>query len=115
MWPLDELPDFRRVRQLIRHVRIIGRTCEGQGDGGRDTRSDRLRELGQHIAADDRNECRSEIRANGERVRAVFYSGSTSPLFFGRNHAKALGFDPEKLSFSGSYSAANGTGKYAAV
>jgi clan AA aspartic protease (TIGR02281 family) len=61
------------------------------------------------------NECESDLRANDHEFRVLLDSGATGHLTFGRNHARDLGFDPERLSYSHTYTSANGPGRYATV
>jgi clan AA aspartic protease (TIGR02281 family) len=63
------------------------------------------------------NECHADVRANEHVFSMLLDTGAvgSTPLVFGRNHARDLGFDPAKLSYSYSYSSANGEGHYAKV
>lgn len=70
------------------------------------------------IPAGDGDECRTDLTANGHVFHDVLLdSGATGsrPLVFGRNHARALGFEPRKLDYRYTYSSANGDGYYAKV
>jgi clan AA aspartic protease (TIGR02281 family) len=61
------------------------------------------------------NECQSDLRANNHQFRVLLDSGATGHLTFGRNHARDLGFEPERLSYSHTYTSANGDGRYASI
>jgi clan AA aspartic protease (TIGR02281 family) len=62
------------------------------------------------------NQCETDLTANGHTFHGgLLDSGASGHLTFGSNHAKALGFDAESLSYSGSFESANGTGRYAHV
>jgi clan AA aspartic protease (TIGR02281 family) len=62
------------------------------------------------------NQCEYDITANGHVFqKSVFDSGAAGHLTFGKNHARDLGFDPGKLSYSHTYGSANGVGHEAKV
>jgi clan AA aspartic protease (TIGR02281 family) len=69
------------------------------------------------IPADADNSCHAELTANGHRFHVLLDSGATgtNALVFGSNMVAALSIDPRSLSYSGSYSSANGIGQQASV
>jgi clan AA aspartic protease (TIGR02281 family) len=63
------------------------------------------------------NACHADLTVNDHAFSVLLDSGATGStgLVFGKNHARALGYDPDKLSYSYTYGSANGDGKYASV
>jgi clan AA aspartic protease (TIGR02281 family) len=61
--------------------------------------------------------CQTEVIVNGRLFSMTADSGATgeAALVFGRNHARALGFDPHALQYRVSYTSANGDGWSARV
>ena len=56
--------------------------------------------------------CLTDLVVNGHSFSALLDSGAVggAALVFGRNHARALGFDPNALRYRYEYSSANGDG-----
>src|SRR6516165_3084826 len=61
------------------------------------------------------NQCETDVTANGHSFHSLLDSGASGHMTFGSNHAKALGFNPDSLSYTGSFESANGTGHYAKI
>jgi clan AA aspartic protease (TIGR02281 family) len=62
------------------------------------------------------NQCETDVIANGHSFpNTLLDSGASGHLTFGRNHARALGFNPDSLAYTGSFESANGTGRYARI
>jgi clan AA aspartic protease (TIGR02281 family) len=85
------------------------RAQAGAGNGGIVRGSDLTIPVGSY------NQCETDISANNHTFHALLDSGANGHLTFGRNHAKALGFNPDSLSYSYTYGSANGTGHLAKV
>jgi clan AA aspartic protease (TIGR02281 family) len=68
------------------------------------------------IPADASNACRADVTIGSHTFRVLLDSGAVgAALVFGSNHAAALGFSPRALSYSQTYSSANGEGREAVV
>jgi clan AA aspartic protease (TIGR02281 family) len=68
------------------------------------------------IPSDARGQCHVAALVNGALIEHLLLdSGASAHLTFGRNHAAQLGYDPANLSYSYTYSSANGVGHYASV
>ena len=64
------------------------------------------------IATDAAHACRTEVTVRGHSFPALLDTGAVGMgLVFGSNHATALGFAPRSLSYSHTYSSANGDGR----
>jgi clan AA aspartic protease (TIGR02281 family) len=86
----------------------------GVGKGGSGKGGNTGSEL--RIPVGSYNQCEYDITANGHSFpQSVFDSGASGHLTFGKNHARDLGFDPGKLSYSHVYGSANGDGHEAKV
>ena len=86
----------------------------GVGNGGKGNGGNTGAEL--RIPVGSYHQCEYDITANGHSFpQSVFDSGASGHLSFGKNHARDLGFDPGKLSYSHVYGSANGEGHEAKV
>src|SRR5215472_15517069 len=114
MWPLIITIDWEAVMAAlmggVAYCTIAGCGADKSAPQGNNTGNELTIPVGSY------NQCETEITANGRSFHVLLDSGASGHLTFGRNHAKALGYDVDKLSFNdGSYESANGTGHYAKV